>query len=341
MKTAMSDSLLRIEQLRTSFATELGPVRAVDDVSLSLDAARTLGLVGESGSGKTVTALSVMGLLDSAGRVEPGSRIVFQGRDLVGLEDAELRRIRGSEMAMIFQEPSRSLNPVLPVGWQIVETLRAHEGMSRGAANARAEELLDLVGIPEPRARLRDYAHQLSGGMCQRVMIAMALACNPKLLIADEPTTALDVTVQAQILELILELRETFAMAVLLITHDLGVVAQIADDVAVMYAGKIVETGPVGAVFASPQHPYTEALMRSTPLLGMRYTGNALHAIAGQVPSLHAMPTGCRFRARCDYRFDLCSEQPGLFSVGEQESACWLCQHGTRAASEPLVESGR
>jgi oligopeptide/dipeptide ABC transporter ATP-binding protein len=337
----MNDSLLRIEHLRTSFATEQGWVRAVDDVSFTLDAGKTLGLVGESGSGKTVTALSVMGLLEAAGRVEAGSSVVFQGRELVGLDDAQLRTIRGSKMTMIFQEPSRSLNPVLPVGWQIVETLRAHEGMSRSAATARAAELLDLVGIPEPNTRLRDYPHQLSGGMCQRVMIAMALACKPKLLIADEPTTALDVTVQAQILDLMRELRETFSMAVLLITHDLGVVAQIADDVAVMYAGKIVETGPVGAVFAAPQHPYTEALMRSTPLLGMRYTGRPLHAIAGQVPSLHAMPSGCRFRARCEYSFDLCSQQPGLFSVGEQESACWLCQHGPREIPETLVQSGR
>jgi oligopeptide/dipeptide ABC transporter ATP-binding protein len=337
----MNEPLLRIEHLSTSFATEHGPVRAVDDVSFSLAESKTLGLVGESGSGKTVTALSVMGLLDSAGRIEPGSRIVFGGRDLTGLDDKELRGIRGNELTMIFQEPRRSLNPVLQIGFQIVETIRAHESMTKRAAGERAVELLDLVGISEPRSRMRNYPHQLSGGMCQRVMIAMALACKPKLLIADEPTTALDVTVQAQILELIAELREAFAMAVLLITHDLGVVAQVADDVAVMYAGKIVETGPVASVFASPQHPYTEALMRSTPLLGMRYTAQPLHSIAGQVPNLHDMQSGCRFRARCLYNFELCSTQPDLFRVGEQEAACWLCQHGPRPAPEALVASGR
>jgi peptide/nickel transport system ATP-binding protein/oligopeptide transport system ATP-binding protein len=337
----LSEPLLRIEHLSTSFGTERGPVRAVDDVSFSLEESRTLGLVGESGSGKTVTALSVMGLLDSAGRIEAGSRIVFRGRDLVGLDDAELRGIRGSDLTMIFQEPSRSLNPVLPVGWQIVESIKAHEHVSRDAATGRATELLALVGIPKPASRMRDYPHQLSGGMCQRVMIAMALACKPKLLIADEPTTALDVTVQAQILDLIAGLRETFAMAVLLITHDLGVVAQVADEVAVMYAGRIVETGPVASVFASPQHPYTEALMQSTPLLGMRYTNRPLHAIAGQVPSLHAMPSGCRFRGRCRYGFDLCAEQPDLFRVGAQQSACWLCQHGPRRPAEALAGTGR
>jgi oligopeptide/dipeptide ABC transporter ATP-binding protein len=337
----MREPLLRIEHLSTSFATELGRVVAVDDVSFSVDASRTLSLVGESGCGKTVTALAVMGLLDAAGRVGPDSRIVFAGRELTRLDDAELRTIRGKEMTMIFQEPARSLNPVLPIGWQIAETLGAHEGMSRSAATARAAELLEVVGIPEPTRRLGDYPHQLSGGMCQRVMIAMALACKPKLLIADEPTTALDVTVQAQILDLIMELREQLAMAVLLITHDLGVVAEIADDVAVMYAGKIVETGPVASVFSAPQHPYTEALMRSTPLLGMRYDGQRLHTISGQVPSLFDMPRGCRFRARCEYAFDACTEQPDLFPVGEQASACWLCQHGPRKAPEALVGSGR
>ena len=333
----MSEPLLRIEHLSTSFATERGPLRAVDDVSLSLYESRTLGLVGESGSGKSVTALSVMGLLDQTGRVEQGSRIFFEGRDVVGASDADLRRIRGKEIAMIFQEPKGSLNPVAPVGWQIAETIRAHESVSREAANTRAAELIDLVGIPSATKRLKDYPHQLSGGMCQRVMIAMALACRPKLLIADEPTTALDVTVQAQILELILDLRDRFSMAILLITHDLGVVAEVADDVAVMYAGKIVETGPVGDVFTAPQHPYTEALMRSTPLLGMRYTAHGLHSIPGQVPSLFEMPTGCRFRSRCDYAFDLCRSQPDVFAVGSQASACWLCQHGPRETAGPVA----
>ena len=336
----MSEPLLRVERLSTSFATENGPVRAVDDVSISVEASETLGLVGESGSGKTVTALSVMGLLGSAGRIEPGSSIVFDGRELVGLDAVELRRMRGNELTMIFQDPTRSLNPVLTIGWQIAEALRAHEGMARGPATARAVELLDLVGISEPRRRLNDYPHQLSGGMCQRVMIAMAVACKPKLLIADEPTTALDVTIQAQIFDLLSELREMFAMAVLLITHDLGVIAQVADNVAVMYAGRIVETGPVASLFAMPQHPYTEALLQSMPLLGMRYEERPLHAIEGQVPSLLRMPSGCRFRSRCSYSFDLCSAQPDLFPVGDQTSACWLCQHGPRAAPGTLVGPG-
>jgi oligopeptide/dipeptide ABC transporter ATP-binding protein len=235
----------------------------------------------------------------------------------------------------------RSLNPVAPIGWQITETIQAHESLRREAAKARTLELLDLVGIPDPRARLGNYPHQLSGGMCQRVMIAMALACKPKLLIADEPTTALDVTIQAQILDIILELRDTLDMAILLITHDLGIIAEVADDVAVMYAGKIVETGPVDIVFGSPQHPYTEALLLSAPLLGMRHTGALLHTIPGEVPGLRAMPSGCRFRNRCDYAFDLCAAQPGLFPVGEQRSACWLCQHEPRQPAARVVGSAR
>jgi oligopeptide/dipeptide ABC transporter ATP-binding protein len=233
---------------------------------------------------------------------------------------------------MIFQEPMSSLNPVFPVGWQIAEAVQAHLGLSRREANKRAVQLLELVGIPAAARRRKDYPHQLSGGMCQRVMIAMALACEPKLLIADEPTTALDVTVQAQILELIGELRDRLGMSVLLITHDLGVVAEVADDVAVMYAGKIVERGPVSDVFASPQHPYTEALLSSIPLLGMRHT-DPLRVIPGQVPGLANMPTGCRFRARCAYAYDRCRDQPPEFPVERQSSACWLCQGGRREPS--------
>jgi peptide/nickel transport system ATP-binding protein len=244
--------LLHVEHLRTSFVTERGVLRAVDDVELSVDEGRILGLVGESGCGKSVTALSIMGLIESPGYVERGSRIVFAGRDLAALPDDKLRQIRGNELSMIFQEPMSSLNPVFTVGWQIAEALRAHLGASRREADLRVLQLLELVGIPEPARRMRDYPHQLSGGMCQRVMIAMALACEPKLLIADEPTTALDVTVQAQIIELIHDLRERLGMSVILITHDLGVVAEVADDVAVMYAGKVVERGPVADVFTTP-----------------------------------------------------------------------------------------
>jgi oligopeptide/dipeptide ABC transporter ATP-binding protein len=332
--------LLSVEHLCTSFATERGVVRAVDDVSFTVGEGRTFGLVGESGCGKSVTALSIMGLIEAPGRVEAGSRIVFRDRDLAGLDESELRLIRGKELSMIFQEPVSSLNPVFTVGWQIAEALRAHQGLSRRDADVRASELLELVGIPEPARRMRDFPHQLSGGMCQRVMIAMALACEPKLLIADEPTTALDVTVQAQILELIFDLRDRLGMSVLLITHDLGVVAELADDVAVMYAGKVVERGPVADVFASPQHPYTEALLQSIPLLGMTQA-EPLRVIRGQVPSLFEMPTGCRFRTRCDYAFDLCRDEPPAFPIGRQESACWLCRSGPRETSASLAEPAR
>jgi oligopeptide/dipeptide ABC transporter ATP-binding protein len=330
--------LLRVEHLSTSFVTERGVVRAVDDVEFSVDEGRILGLVGESGCGKSVTALSIMGLIDRPGRIEPGSRIVFQGRDLVELSPPDLREIRGNELTMIFQEPMSSLNPVYPVGWQIAEAVQAHLGLSRREANSRALQLLELVGIPAASRRRKAYPHQLSGGMCQRVMIAMALACEPKLLIADEPTTALDVTVQAQILELIGDLRDRHGMSVVLITHDLGVVAEVADEVAVMYAGKIVERGPVADVFTSPQHPYTEALLRSIPLVGMRHT-DPLQVIPGQVPSLAEMPTGCRFRARCAYAYDRCRAEPPEFPVERQSSACWLCQGGRREPSIAVAQA--
>ncbi len=327
--------LLRVEHLVTSFATHAGVFRAVDDVDLAVDEGRTLGLVGESGSGKSVTALSIMGLVTAPGLVENGSQIVFRGRNLVGLSQDELRKIRGNEISMIFQEPMSSLNPVLPIGRQIAEAVRAHDrDTTRAQSRVRASEMLDLVGIPDASRRVHDYPHQLSGGMCQRVMIAIALVCNPLLLIADEPTTALDVTVQAQILELIRELRERLNMAMILITHDLGVVAENADDVAVMYAGKIVERGPVADVFAAPQHPYTEALLHSIPRPGMTQN-EPLRSIRGQVPSLLKMPRGCRFRLRCDYAFERCREQPPSFPVGSQVSACWLREHETSASSAP------
>ncbi len=330
--------LLRVENLRTSFATARGLLRAVDGVDLEIRPGRTLGVVGESGSGKSVTALSIMRLIDPPGRIEPRSRIVFEGRDLAALREEAMEDIRGNEISMIFQEPMTSLNPVFTVGDQIAEAVQLHERSRARQALERAVEMMALVGIPEPRRRVHDYPHQMSGGMRQRVMIAMALSCDPKLLIADEPTTALDVTIQAQILELMKDLRDRLGMSIMLITHDLGVVAEMAEDVAVMYAGRIVERGPVAEVFGSPQHPYTEALLHSIPLLGMTQA-EPLKVIRGTVPSPLEWPTGCRFRPRCDYAFDRCVEYPPLFEAGVQESACWLCEHGRRPAAGVEVVS--
>jgi oligopeptide/dipeptide ABC transporter ATP-binding protein len=322
--------LLRVENLRTYFGTSKGTLRAVDGVDLDIAQGGTLGVVGESGSGKSVTALSVMRLVEAPGRIEPGSRILFEGRDLATLGERELGKIRGNDIAMIFQEPMTSLNPVFTVGNQIAEAVRLHQGLGKKDAMARAVELMQLVGIPSAERRVNDHPHLMSGGMRQRVMIAMALSSDPKLLIADEPTTALDVTVQAQILELMKELRERLGMAIMLITHDLGVVAEMVDEVAVMYAGRVVERGPVEEIFSSPQHPYTEALLESIPLLGMRYT-DKLKAIRGTVPNPLEWPAGCRFAPRCDYAFEKCvTDDPPLLPVPPQESACWLCEHGRR-----------
>ena len=322
--------LLRVENLRTYFHTRAGVMRAVDGVDLDLEEGRTLGVVGESGCGKSVTALSIMRLVDAPGRVEPGSKILFDGRNLAELEEEELRELRGNQVSMVFQEPMTSLNPVYTIGDQIMETVQIHRRSSAREARERAVEMLRLVGIPGAERRIGDYPHQLSGGMRQRVMIAMALACGPRLLIADEPTTALDVTIQAQILELLRDLRDRFGMAIMLITHDLGVVAEMCDDVAVMYAGRVVERGPVEAIFRSPQHPYTEALLHSIPILGMTQA-EELKVIRGMVPSPLSWPKGCRFAARCDYAFDRClKSDPPLFDAGEQRSACWLCENGPR-----------
>ncbi len=325
--------LLTVKNLRTGFQTHGGLIRAVDGVDFSIAKGGTLGVVGESGSGKSVTALSIMKLIDAPGRVEASSNIIFDGHDLATLDEDEMAKIRGNDISMIFQEPMTSLNPVFTVGEQIAESVRLHQHVGDKEAKARALEMMRLVGIPSAEKRMRDYPHQMSGGMRQRVMIGMALSCNPKLLIADEPTTALDVTVQAQILELMKDLREQLGMAILLITHDLGVVAEMVDEVAVMYAGKIVERGPVKETFASPQHPYTEALLASIPLLGMRYT-TPLKAIRGMVPSPLDWPNGCRFAPRCDYVFERCDKElPPLLPVGPQESACWLCENGPRATN--------
>jgi oligopeptide/dipeptide ABC transporter ATP-binding protein len=330
----VADALLRVQNLKTSFRTEAGVVRAVDGVDFELQPGQTLGVVGESGSGKSVTALSIMGLIDRPGRIAAESRILFEGRDLTEMSEAQLEKVRGDRISMIFQEPMTSLNPVYTVGDQIAEAVRIHQGVDRRAADARALEMLDLVGISEPARRAKDYPHQLSGGMRQRVMIGMALACNPKLLIADEPTTALDVTIQAQILDLMRDLRSQLGMSILLITHDLGVVAEMCDEAVVMYAGRVVEQGPVEDVFRSPQHPYTEALMQSIPMLGMTQA-EPLRVIRGTVPSPLQWPVGCRFAPRCDYAFDRCAEQPPLFPVDAQQSACWLCEHGRRATAPP------
>jgi oligopeptide/dipeptide ABC transporter ATP-binding protein len=299
-------ALVEVRDLRMVFPTDAGDVRAVDGVSFSLDRGRVLGLVGESGCGKSMTALCLMRLVPPPGRIV-GGRITFQGRDLLALPEHEMRALRGSQMAMIFQEPMTALNPVLSAGSQVAEAIFLHKGVSRRQAWARAVELLGEVGIPDPLRRAHDYPHQLSGGMRQRVMIAMAIACDPQLLLADEPTTALDVTIQAEILALLRTLRERHGMAVMLITHDLGIVAEQADEVAIMYAGRIVEHAPVGELFARPLHPYTQALLRSMPTLGTRH--DRLEAIPGQVPSLTEVPSGCPFRDRCPRRIDACADR--------------------------------
>ncbi len=317
-------SLLRVENLRTYFDTRSGVMKAVDGVDLEVREGTTLGIVGESGSGKSVTALSIMRLIEKPGRILPGSHIYFEGEDLAAVSERELEGVRGNRVSMVFQEPMTSLNPVYTVGNQIVEAIRLHRRVSGREARERAIELLELVGIPSPERRIDAFPHQMSGGMRQRVMIAMALACEPKLLIADEPTTALDVTIQAQILELLRQLRDKLAMAVILITHDLGVVAEMCDDVAVMYAGEVVERGSVDAVFRAPKHPYTEALLRSIPLLGMTQAG-PLNVIPGMVPSALHWPVGCRFAARCSYAFDRCHrEAPELVATCSGSAACWL-----------------
>ncbi|MEN8374938.1 MAG: ABC transporter ATP-binding protein [Gemmatimonadota bacterium] len=314
--------ILRVRDLRTHFRTERGVARAVDGVGFDLHQGEVLGIVGESGCGKSVTSLSILGLVpDPPGRVLEGSSVSLRGRELVGLPERQMRAIRGADIAMIFQEPMTSLNPVFPVGEQVAESLRLHLGMGRKAAWSRAIELLDLVGIAGPAQRAGEYPHQLSGGMRQRVMIAMALACEPDVLIADEPTTALDVTIQAQILELIAELRERMGMAVLLITHDLGVVAETCDRVLVMYAGQVVERGPVGPIFDDPRHPYTEGLLGAVPRLGAER--DRLTVIPGQVPSPLAWPQGCRFRDRCPYAWERCREAPPE-PADDPGARCWL-----------------
>ena len=309
MAQATGERLLEIRGLKTHFATDDGMVRAVDGVSISVDRGETVSVVGESGCGKTVTAMTVLKLIAMPpGRIVEG-QILWQGRDLVPLSPEEMRAIRSREIAIVFQEPMTSLNPVYTVGEQIAEVVREHEKVSRRAALDRAVEMLKLVHIPNADRRVNDYPHQFSGGMRQRVMIAMALSCNPKLLIADEPTTALDVTIQAQILDLLAEMKARLGMAVMLITHAMGVVAETAQRVVVMYAGKVVEEAPVGELFARPRHPYTQGLIRSIPRIDTAAEKKTrLEAIPGTVPSLLHPPPGCRFAARCRYAMPKCIE---------------------------------
>ncbi|WP_417271555.1 ABC transporter ATP-binding protein [Celeribacter sp.] len=322
--TAQSTPLLDIRGLRTEFHTDRGTVRVLNDVSLSVSSGEVLGLVGESGSGKSVTALSLLGLVPRPGRVTQGE-VLLNGRDLRAMDERALSDLRGREIGLVLQDAMTAMNPVLTIGQQICETLRRHLGLGRAQARRRAIDLLDRVGIPDPSRRVDDYPHQFSGGMRQRAMIAMALSCEPKLLIADEPTTALDVTIQAQVLDLLRSLKEEMGMSLIMITHDLGIIAGLADRVAVMYAGNIVEAGPVRQVFKAPAHPYTQGLLASIPSI-TDTTKSDLQAITGLPPDLAALPQGCAFAPRCPQRYSRCdTERPSLIHHDAQSAAaCWL-----------------
>ena len=323
----MNEPLLSVRDLSTAF----GSATVVDRISFDLAAGEVLGIVGESGSGKSVTALSIMRLIAHPGLIPNGS-VRFEGEDLLTKPEAEMRKIRGARISMIFQEPMTSLNPVFTVGDQITETLRQHQGMDRATARRRAIELLKLVEIPSAERRVDEYPHQMSGGMRQRVMIAIALACSPKLLIADEPTTALDVTIQAQILDLLRQLQKELGMAVILITHDLGVVAEFVQRVIVMYAGRVAETGPVGSIFRTPLHPYAEGLLASVPQLD--HVVDRLPAIEGSIPSPHDFPSGCRFHPRCKYAKEPCAAiEPKLLELAPAHRAA--CIRHTDYADRP------
>ena len=320
----LSMPLLEVRDLKTVFQTPMGLIPAVQGVNFRLRAGETLGLVGESGCGKTVTALSILRLLPAHTTLQSGE-LLFEGRDLMALKGPEMRAIRGNRIAMIFQEPMTALNPVLTIGDQISEVLRLHRHLSKAAAWKEAGLGLARVGIADPEQRLHQYPHQLSGGLRQRALIAMALACEPQLVIADEPTTALDVTIQAQILNLIAGLQSQLNMALLLISHNLGVVAQITDRVVVMYAGLVMEAASTESIFASPHHPYTKGLLASVPKLDFRETPEKLQAIAGQVPNLGELPAGCPFQSRCVQAFEACKEMPPWIQVAEDHGVlCWL-----------------
>ena len=321
-----TDQLLEVKGLKTQFFTPEGRVRAVDGVDMSIAKGRTLGILGESGSGKSVTALSVMRLIQAPGQIVAGS-IMLDGRDVLALNDEDMRGVRGKEIAMIFQEPMTSLNPVFTLGDQIAEVFMVHRGHSRSEAMEGAVDMLEQVGIPSPKSRADDYPHHFSGGMRQRAMIAMAIACEAKLLIADEPTTALDVTIQAQILDLILKLQDDRGMAIMLITHDLGVIAETSDEVVVMYAGQVVEYLAINDLFDNPRHPYTQGLLTSIPRLGakFRHGKEPLKEIPGVVPNLIRLPPGCPFASRCTHVMDRCRQaRPPLFKLGQDHGCrCW------------------
>ena len=321
-----NNNILEIKNLHTYFYTDSGVIKSVDGVDIELREGTTLGIVGESGSGKSVTSLSVMGLLmGTTGKVAEGE-ILFEGRDLTKLDDEERRKMRGEKISMIFQEPMTSLNPVMKIGDQITECILMHNNISKQEAWDKAVEMLKLTGVPRVERMMKEYPFQLSGGQRQRVMIAMALVCKPKILIADEPTTALDVTIQAQILDLMENLKQKTGTSILFITHDLGVVAEVCDDVVVMYSGRVVEKGDVRSIFASPSHPYTRGLLASIPKLGE--CAEELESIPGNVPNPKYMPQGCKFAPRCSCAFDKCrEEEPGFYDVGEGHmSRCWLCE---------------
>ena len=321
-----NNNILEIKNLHTYFYTDSGVIKSVDGVDIELREGTTLGIVGESGSGKSVTALSVMGLLmGTTGKVAEGE-ILFEGRDLTKLDDEERRKMRGEKISMIFQEPMTSLNPVMKIGDQITECILMHNNISKQEAWDKAVEMLKLTGVPRVERMMKEYPFQLSGGQRQRVMIAMALVCKPKILIADEPTTALDVTIQAQILDLMENLKQKTGTSILFITHDLGVVAEVCDDVVVMYSGRVVEKGDVRSIFASPSHPYTKGLLASIPKLGE--CAEELESIPVNVPNPKYMPQGCKFAPRCSCAFDKCrEEEPGFYDVGEGHmSRCWLCE---------------
>ncbi|MBA3875667.1 MAG: peptide ABC transporter ATP-binding protein [Anaerolinea sp.] len=326
VRRASDGPLLEVKSLRTHFFTQDGVVKAVDGVSFSIDDGRTLGIVGESGCGKSVAAMSILRLVARPGRIVDGE-VLLDGRDLIKLSEDDIRDVRGNSISMIFQEPMTSLNPVYTCGDQIAETVSLHLGLGRREAMEQAVEMLRLVGIPDAKRRANEYPHQLSGGMRQRVMIAMALSTNPALLIADEPTTALDVTIQAQILELMMELRSRNRMSIMLITHDLGVVAEMADDVVVMYAGKVVEQATATTVFEQPHHPYTKGLLHSIPRLGERR--RRLEVIRGVVPNPLNLPSGCLFKRRCPSAMPICDTAPPFQEIAPGHlSRCWLTPNG-------------
>jgi peptide/nickel transport system ATP-binding protein len=337
----MAERLLQVNDLKVRFATEDGIVRAVDGISFELERGKVLGIVGESGSGKSVTAMTLMGLTRGVNARFEGE-VLYNGRDLLEVSDREMQNYRGNELGMIFQDPMTSLNPVYRIGEQIVEAIQAHDKVDRRTARARTVELLRQVGIPNPEARVDDFPHQFSGGMRQRAMIAMALSCNPSILIADEPTTALDVTIQAQIVELISRLKDDFDSAVIFITHDLGVIADIADEILVMYAGRVVERGTKRDIFYDPQMPYTWGLLGSIPRLD-RPRPERLHTIEGMPPSLINLPEGCKFRPRCPHAFDKCMQEPGLENRVETPGhldRCWLDLEFKREHRDETISGG-